>query len=136
MLKQLSMIDLIKAIQERVNAGTGLKCVDHVEVNEPSPFYYAVFNGANPVNSKTMFVLDYRVNIHCIAEPSDSSVPIYNLIQNLEEAMTEDITLPEGYTLIMQVNNGVLPISTDETNEKHAVIPFTFRISYGFKAKI
>lgn len=72
-----------------------------------------------------------------IAEPGDSSVSAYELIQKLEEALTEDITLPEGYELITQTNNGIQTIKTDEvTNEKHAVLSYEFTVCYGFKCKI
>lgn len=113
-----------------------MKCLDHVEKNEESPFYYVVFNGNVPVNSKTMYVMDYNVLIHVISEPSDSSVPVYDLITRLQEAMSEDITLPEGFTLVMQTDGGVQSLKTDETNEKHAVCRYTFRVSYGYKCKI
>ena len=70
------------------------------------------------------------------AEKGDSSVQVYELIQNLEEALTDDIELPEGYELIMQTNNGIQTIKTDETGEKHAVISYDFTVCYGFKCKI
>lgn len=78
----------------------------------------------------------FTVWIHAVAEPGESSVRIYSLIQELEEALTEDIELPEGFDLIMQTNNGVQTIKTDETNEKHAVLAYEFMICYGFKCKI
>ena len=134
--KQLDITDLIASIQDRVRTGTGMKCLDHVGKNEKSPFYYTVFNGDVPVNSKTMYVKDYNVLIHVISEPSDSSVPVYGYIRKLQEAMSEDIALPEGFTLVMQTDNGVRSIKTDETNEKHAVCAYTFRVSYGFKCKV
>lgn len=136
MLKQLTPIDLIKAIQANVQTNTSKKCYDVVPMNASSPFFYAEFLDSEPVNSKTMYKGKYRVWIHVIAEPSDSSIPVYNYIQELEEAMTEDIELPEDYELILQTNNGIKAIKTDETNEKHAVIEYEFMICYGFKCKI
>ena len=62
-------------------------------------------------------------------------MPVYNLIQKLEEALTEDISLPEPYQLVMQTNNGIQTIKTDETGEKHAVLAYEFMICYGFKCK-
>ena len=78
----------------------------------------------------------YTVWIHAIAQPGDSSVQIYEMIQQLEEALTEDVPLPEGFELILQTSNGVQTIKTDETNEKHAVLSFEFTVCYGFKCKI
>lgn len=136
MLKQFPITELIKAIQAQVAAGTGMKCLDFVKKDEPSPFYYVVFNKNEPVNSKTMFMSDYVVYIHVVAEPDDSSVPVYKYIQELEEALTTDITIPDPYILVMQTDNGVQTIYTDETNEKHAVLQFTFRVAYGWKCKL
>ena len=136
MLKQFPITELIKAIQKQVKAGTGHECLDHVGRNEQSPFYFVEFRQSRPANSKTMYMTDYVVYVHVIAEPSDSSVPVYKYIQELEEALTQDIEVPEPYNHVMQTDNGVISIYTDETNEKHAVVSFTFRISYGFKCKI
>lgn len=136
MLKQLGYIDLVKAIQEVVIKNTGISCYDHVEKDAKSPFYFVEITRKRPTNTKTMYREVYTAWIHAIAEPSDSSVAIYNSIQKLEEALTEDIQLPKDFDLVMQTNNGVQKIKTDETNEKHAIIEFEFMICYGFKIKI
>lgn len=135
MLKQLGLIDLLSSVQKTVESNTGIRCYDNAS-NKASPFYYVEVIGKRPVNSKTMFKDTFTVWIHAIAEPSDSSVGVYELIQKLEEAFTEDIVLEEGYELVMQTNNGIQVIKTDETNEKHAVLEYTFTVCYGFKTKI
>ena len=124
MYKQIGLVDLVAAIQKVVRENTGIPCLDHVELNEESP---------SP--SKTMYRDVFTVNIHCIAEEGPSSVGIYELIQMLEEALTEDITLPDPYQLVLQTNSGINQIMTDETGEKHAVLSFEFMIAYGFKCK-
>ena len=134
--KQMGLADLISAIQKKVEERTGLRCYDVVPLNKPSPFYYAEVVGKRPAHSKTMWRDIFTVWIHAIAEPGESSVQIYELIQNLEEALTEDIELPEEYELIMQTNNGIQTIKTDETNEKHAVLAYEFMVCYGYKCKI
>lgn len=136
MYKQLGLVDLISAIQEKIEAKTGLKCYDAVPDNAPSPFYFAEVIRKRQAHSKTMWRDVFTVWIHAITEPGDSSVGIYDLIQKLEESMTEDIDLPEGYELVMQTNNGVQTIKKDETNEKHAVLDYEFMVCYGFKCKI
>ncbi len=136
MYKQIGLTDLISAIQKKVQDNTGAKCYDAVPDNAPSPFYFAEIIGKRPAHSKTMWRDIFTVWIHAVAEPGDSSVQIYKLIQELEEALSEDIELPEGFELIMQTNNGVQTIKTDETNEKHAVLAYEFMICYGFKCKI
>lgn len=136
MYTQLSFLDLIAAVQEKVEDKTELKCYDAVPDNASSPFYFAEVVGKRPAHTKTMWRDIFTVWIHAIAEPTDSSVPIYGYIQMLEEALTEDIRLPESFELVMQTNNGVQTIKTDETNEKHAVLAYEFMVCYGFKWKI
>lgn len=136
MYKQLGLVDLIHGIQAKVEEKTGVKCYDAVPRNAPSPFYFAEVIGKRPAHTKTMYRDVYTIWIHAIAQPGDSSVQIYEMIQQLEEALTEDISLPEGFELILQASNGVQTIKTDETNEKHAVLSFEFTVCYGFKCKI
>ena len=133
---KLSPVTLIAAVQDKVQKLTALKCYDHVPFNVPSPFYFAEITRILPANTKTMFRDNYTVWIHCIAEDSDSSAGIYNLIAGLQEALSEDITLPEPFELVMQTDGGVQTIKTDETGEKHAVVTFDFMVCYGFKCKL
>lgn len=135
MYTQLSLIDLISSIQKKVESKTGLRCYDSVPHNAPSPFYFAEVVGKRPNHTKTMWRDILTVWIHAIAKPNESSVEIYSLIKQLEEALTEDIELPKGFDLIMQTNAGVQTIKTDETNEKHAVIAYEFIVCYGYKIK-
>lgn len=139
MHKQLGLVDLIAAIQKKVQDNTGRKCYDAVPKNAPSPFYFAEVVGKRSAHSKTMYRDVFTVWIHVVATPPTeggaTSVQIYSLIEDLEEALTEDIVLPEGFDLIVQTNNGVQTIKTDETNEKHAVLDFEFTVCYGFKCK-
>nr|DAM78991.1 MAG TPA: hypothetical protein [Caudoviricetes sp.] len=134
--KQLGLVDLISAIQRKVEEQTDIKCHDTVPLNAKSPFYYAEVVGKRPAHTKTMWRDVFTVWIHVIAEPGESSVQIYKLIQKLEEALTEDIVLPEEFELIMQTNNGIQTIKKDETKEKHAVLAYEFMVCYGFKCKI
>lgn len=136
MYKQLGLVDLIAAIQEKVQDKTGLKCYDAVPDNAPSPFYFAEVVRKHPAHSKTMYRDVFEVWIHVIGEPGESSVQVYDLIQRLEESLTEDIALPEEIELIMQTNNGIQAIKTDETNERHAVLAYEFMVCYGFKCKL
>lgn len=136
MNKQLGLVDLISAIQSKVESRTKLKCYDAIPKNAKSPFYFAEVSGKRPAHTKTMYRDIFTVWIHVIAEPAKSSVQIYELIQKLEEALTEDIELPEDMELLLQTNNGIQTIKLDETNEKHAVLSYEFTVCYGFKCKI
>lgn len=134
--QKLSPVTLIAAIQDKVEENTGIRCYDAVPRNAESPFYFAEITRILPANTKTMFRDNYTVWIHCIAEESESAVGVYQLIEGLQEALTEDIILPEPFELVMQTDGGVQTIKTDETGEKHAVETFDFMVCYGFKCKI
>ena len=133
---KLSPVTLVAAVHDKVETLTELRCYDHVPLNEESPLYFAEIIRIQPANSKTMFRDVYSVAIHCIAKESPSSVGVYNLIENLQSALSEDIILPEPFTLVMQTDNGVQTIKTDESGEKHAIVNFDFMVSYGFMCKI
>lgn len=134
--KKLSPTTLIASIQSKIKDGTGLKCYDYVPDNTLSPFYFAEITNTRPSNTKTMFRDVYSVAIHCIAEKSNSSVGVYKLIEDLQSALSEDISLPDPFELIMQTDNGVQTIKTDETGEKHAIVNFDFMVCYAFMCKI
>lgn len=136
MLKRMNITDLMAAIQKQIKEGTGLPCYDSVPENAESPFYFMQYAGSQPADTKTMYVDRHTVDIHIIADVSPSSVPVFRYIQKLEEAMTEDISVPCPFHLIRQYSGGVRTIQNDETGEKHAVMSFTFLISYGYKTKI
>lgn len=131
-----SPVTLIAAVQDKVESLTELRCYDHVPLNEASPLYFAEITQIQPANSKTMYRDVYSVAIHCIAEESPSSVGVYNLIENLQSALSEDIILPEPFTLVMQTDNGVQTIKTDESGEKHAIVSYDFTVCYGFICKL
>ena len=135
MLQQFSIIELIKQIQKAVLSGTGKKCYDHVEKGQVSPFYYTEIVQSKPANTKTMYVTEYTVNIHVVSESGKTSVPLFKEIQALEEAMTADIDIPEPYELVYQMYNGIQSVYTEDTNEKHAVLNYTFKVCYGYMMK-
>ena len=136
MLRRMNITDLMKAVQTQIKNGTGLPCYDSVPENAASPFYFMSYAGSQPADTKTMYVDRHTVDIHIIADVSPSSVPVFRYIQALEQAMTEDISIPKEYKLVRQSSGGVRTIQDDESGEKHAVMSFTFLISYGYKTKI
>lgn len=134
--QKLNVKTLLGAIQSVVENGTGLKCYDAVPLNATSPFYFMEFSGSLPANTKTMFRDNMTVYIHCIAEKSESTVQVADLIDQLREALTADISLPDPFELIMQTEEGIQTIKTDETGEKHGIVAYTFMVCYGFRCKI
>lgn len=135
-LSKLSPVLLLAALQKKIEEQTGKKCYDAVPKNAKSPFYFAEILRIQPDNTKTMWRDVYTANVHCIAAPSKSSVGIFALIDQLEEALTSNIRLPNGYHVILQQSGGVQSIKTDETEEKHAILTLTIAVCYGFKVKI
>ena len=134
MIRRLPITTLLAAVQERVET-TGKRCYDAVPLDAPAPFYYVEVVSIQPKNAKAMYVDAFNLYIHCIAEQSPSSVGVNVLIQNLQEALTEDIILPEPFNLIRCIDNGVTVIKTDETGEKHAICAISFEVAYGFICK-
>jgi len=134
-LMKLDFIDLLKAVILGVQTSTGKRCYDAVPKDAPSPFYFAEIVGLKPDNTKSMYVDVFTVYIHCIAAPSDSSVGVFKLIKSLDEALTVDIVLAEPYDLLTQTSLGMVKLMTDETNEKHAIMGYEFKVCYGFKVK-
>lgn len=136
MLKQLSIVDLISAVQQQIEKNTKYKCYDFCPKRAKSPFYIAELYESTPNNSKTTYRTNYTLNIHAISSPINSNVELYDMIQSLDEALTEDIELPDGYQLVSQMNLGVSAIYyEEETDERHAVIKYQFMISYGYIVK-
>lgn len=135
MLKKLETVQLHKILKEHIAERTGKACYDTVPNKASSPFYYAELLNKKPDNTKTMWREIFSFAVHCIAAPDAGSVGIYELIDKLEEAMTDDLALPDGYWLVMQTSNGLQTLKTDETNEKHAILSYDFTVCYGFKTK-
>ena len=135
MLKKLETVQLHKILQKHIEDRTELKCHDTVPDNAASPFYYAELTDKKPDNTKTMWRERFSFAVHAIAAPDAGSVAIYELIDKLEEAMTDDLVLPDGYWLVLQTANGLQTLKTDETNEKHAILSYDFTVCYGFKTK-
>jgi len=132
----LSFTTVLSSIIRKVEENTGLRCYDSVPLNTPVPYYFAEIVGQLPDPSKTMLKERYQVFIHVFADGSNGSVPVFNEIQKLEEAMTEAIELSEEYEVILQVPSGVQRIIDEEDGSKHAVMGYDFVIFYGYKMKI
>lgn len=135
MLRQLNLTDLVGAVKGRLESNTNLPIYDVPPENAPSPLVYVEVVGVEPRDNKTMYRKEYTLWLHVIADEAASHVPLYQYIQTVQEAMTEDVTLPEGFTLIVQSDNGVQTIKTDESGEKHAVLEYAFLVCYGFRLK-
>ncbi|OLS39139.1 DUF5072 family protein [Bacillus sp. MRMR6] len=136
MIKKLSFTTVLAAVIKKVQDNTGLRCYDSVPSNAPMPFYYAEIVGQVPDPSKTMWKERYQIFIHVFADGQNGSVPIFDAIQKLEEALSEEIELPEEYEVIMQTPTGVQQIMDEADGTKHAIMGYDFTIFYGYKMKI
>lgn len=138
MIKRLSILNLHIAIKNLIEDYSSLKLVDGVKENEPSPFTFFEIVDMQPDNSKTMFVDKFTIHIHIISksEKNMSSVSHYENIQAIEEVFTKRMELNEPYDIFRQSNDGMITNMMEETGERHAVLSFSFWVSYGFKAKI
>lgn len=135
MKKQLNLTDLMAAIKHRIEHDTDLTCYDVVPDDQPAPFVFCELRGTAPSDTKTMNCTTYTVWLHVIAEEQKSSIPIFHHIEHVQEAMTKDVILPRGVRLILQTDEGILTIKTDESGEKHAVLQYAFKVAFGFKTK-
>lgn len=135
MNRQLSLVDLIKAVQDRIQFGSNLICYDHVPDNAQTPLVYAEVVGIEPADSKTMYIKDYSVWVHVISDDAPTSVPVYRCVQEVQEAMTEDVVLPQYVNLVLQTDAGLQTIYQEQDGAKHAVLEYHFKVSYGYKFK-
>ena len=136
MLKRLSIAEFLGALIDAVEARTGLRCYSDPN-GEKSPFFCAEVLGTEPANTKTMFVDRFDVRFHCISEAvvPYSKAPAFRRVQALEEALTEDLALPEPFYMHRQESMGLQTMKKDETGEGHAVLEYSFHVCYGLICK-
>ncbi len=135
MIKKLGLVDFHKALKSKIEDKTGVRVYDFVPEDAPAPFYLIEIVDKRPEDTKLMWCEVFTVWIHAIAEEAESRLNIYTLIQKLEEALTEELQLPEEFDILRQTETGMQSLQKDETKEMHAVIAYEFKISYGFKVK-
>lgn len=133
MIKKLNITQIHAALRTLIETNTGMKAYDVVPVDAPAPFYFIEVAGRENIDTKALLRERVTVNVHGIAA---DTAGVYDLINSLDEAMTEEIALPEGYELIRQIDNGLSGILIDETEERHSVCSYSFDICYGTKIKI
>ena len=136
MLKKLSILDMHAAMKNRIEAGTTLKCVDDVAVNEKAPFTHLDVLSILPKNTKTMYIDECTIHVHIVSATASSSIPHYENIQAVQEAFTEEIKLVEPFNVFGDPASGLISnYKNEETGERFAVLAFVFKVSYGFRIK-
>lgn len=137
MIRRLSITELIAAVISRIETATGRRCYDAVPENAESPFHIVELVGMQPNNTKTLYIDRFTLWIHSISSPQKnlSSVEVYGLIRDIEEAMTESLDLPEAFESFSQEYGGIQTIQTEETKEKHAIQIYDINVIYGMRVK-
>lgn len=135
-MRRLSIAAFLGCLIRHIENETGRRCYDDPD-GKASPFFSVQLVRSDPADTKTMYVDAYEVWVHCISEPvtPHSNAPVLMLVNELEEAMTEDIALPEPYSIFRQEYSGVQTLKKDESGEGHAVLSFRFHVCYGFRCK-
>lgn len=137
LLRRFSVTELLAVLMDHISTRTGHPVYDHPG-DQKSPFYAFESITSKPNNTKTMFMDRYEVPIHVISEPIKgefSIQPTLDLIQELEEAMSEEITLPCQFLLVNQEYGGIEVLKQDPSNEGHGIVNFAFDICYGYNIK-
>lgn len=136
MHRKIGFAELAAAVLDALRRNTALPCYDAVPADAPSPLLFVEVIGKRDASSKTMYKEIFTVQVHAVASPGDARTEIYQMIQQVEEALTEDIVLPEPITLVLQTETGVQSMQKEATNEWHAVLSYDLTVSYGWKCKI
>lgn len=136
MFKRLSIAQFLGCVMECLELRTGLACYADPD-GMPSPFLAVQIVKTEPANTKTMFIDCFEVWIHAISKPSlpYSPAKALELVQVIEEAMSDDIDFSEPFSLIRQEYGGLQTLKRDPTDEGHAVLSFNFQICYGYRCK-
>ena len=136
MLKKLGLVDFHKALKQNIEFFTNKRAYDFVPDGTAAPFYVIEVVDKYPEGTKVMWAEVFSVWIHAIAEEDNSKIGIYSLVEELEEALTMELELPDGFELIRQEQTGIQSLQKDESGECHAIVSYDFKIAYGFKSKI
>lgn len=129
-------MEILAAVQNKVEVYTGLRCFDVVPKDAVAPYYQVVFAGQLPEDHTTMYKEMYTIHLHAVEEGASESEPNFELVQNVSKAMAEHIMLPEGYEILSQTPIGAQP-PFDETNgTTRSIIGYNISVFYGYKMKI
>lgn len=136
MLRRLSIAEFWGLLLDHVQGLTEIP-VYTSPYERKSPFYYLELLGSDPVDTKTQYIDRFKFAIHAISRPTRpfSFAPVLEMVQEIEEVMTEPMQLARPFWLVDYSFDGVRSVQKDETDEGHAVLDYHFDVSYGFKIK-
>lgn len=116
-----------KALYKRLIAAN-IETYDNVEKNNPLPFTFIQFISSREEANKVAEIKEVIYYVHAVTG-GDTALTIYNYIEDVQEALREDIKLEECYSLVNTSSN-VLQVLTEEDGGKHAVIEYKFKVIY------
>ena len=135
MYKQLSITDLIKSVKKLIDTNTELHCYDIPPDNQPAPLVYVQLVGLDTADTKTLYCKEYTLWLHVIDDETKSHVPLYRHIEEVQEAMTDDLDLASCFSVVAATDKGINTIKKDESGEMHAVLEYSYKIAYGMQIK-
>jgi hypothetical protein len=137
MLQQLSVVEVVGGVMDVLKKNIpDVPVKDSMPKDSITPMINVSFGGIEPADTKTMFRTKYQILLYGFADGSHGSVAIFNLIQQIQEAMTDEPALPDGCELIGSFPKGVAAIQDQSDGSKMCVLTYELTISYGFKFKI
>lgn len=134
MLKRLNPVQMVQAVREVIEDGTGLECCTNPDGKE-SPFYAIAISATRPVQSKSMRMEDFDLDIHAISVPSESQMDVLQMVTDMEEAIEACPEMCPPWHVVSVTENGMVQCVQDPTKEWHAVVSYTVRVSYGLLIK-
>ena len=135
-IKKLNFKHVIGGVIDKLRE-KNIQAFDIVTPDQATPFCYVELVNVKAANTKTSNMDLFTLWIHAFADSTNSSIPVLNLCQEIEEALTEDIYIPEPFWLVSQGVTGLNSLyKENETQEKHAVIEIELKVCYGFESKV
>ncbi|MCG4732711.1 DUF5072 domain-containing protein [Casaltella massiliensis] len=132
--QRINLNDLISAVETQVKERTGVECSSQIRETAGEPYYYIQVVKTQTTGSKTSYCETITVWIYAVC-PSNDQHEKNNMLNALNEALTEDIELPQPYILVMQKDSGRQQTDQKENDKREAMEAYDFVVSYGLKFK-
>lgn len=110
---------------------TTYKVFGHVADGTPSPFLFlSIADVVEDGRTKNTNGRSYYVVINAVSKEAKSKAEINNMVTDVWKAMSEEIELPEGFSLMAQEFISGPNIKLEETKEYHATLTYKVRVFY------
>jgi|GEM_PF-2519218 len=126
MFKSISLAEMMNAIMANVETNTGIQCYNAIPAAPQEPYYYLEIIEKTPLYSKTIRRDSFVVRFHAMPINNQSMAPTYDMLHRLEEALGQEIELPEGFDLFLQQSNGIQKLEIEEFKETRTVAIYNF----------